>query len=1043
MADPEADKVAPQQAVSLPLTFANSFWSADYRTGIDSLFASLAQGQVQSQELLAHVHSRADLEANIARGLYPPALRRDGFGADDGGSLRMGFEAILTSEVSEARARQALSEDLQRTILHPFTTWSHSHTTRLSHSRQTLLSHLTAYESSLLLVARLKATYHEACRQADEVEDQVLFERAKEEVEEVRRRRRRAEGEEQGGGGVGGGGGGEALPPRPDEIDAQLKREERARRKEEDDDERSEEGESRDPFEDGDEEEDDGGPDAPLKSPVAAQAAGMIGALGRAFSVRKTSAVSRTPRSPEAPSASLGDVEEGKEGKEGKEVVGEREVQGESAGEGLKKLVETSEEEVKKAAERARTTFSSLLSRLPAGLPSIVAAGNGSGEESMGKTRKVADEAEERYKSEVERCEGLRLTLESALSTHLPYLHRLETDRLRAAQSVLKSFHAAVSALPRAVVDSQKRVGEALDGLGRAERDVRGLIERRRTGPFSPRPVLFTSHYADPPLTTFGIDLRKFDETNPRGEGRVPPVVEFLVRWVEEQGKGVPEEERRKSWLYETPLSAQHRLRQLLNNPSTLSLPYDSLSALLSRPHPDAPDQTIDLPVACSTIKLWLLELEVPVVTWERYEELRAVVGGKRVAVAAEAGEGEREGAVDKEEVAKAVGKLPKIHYEVLKLIVTHLHKLIQSTPSAPEPTPTYIHKLSLSLSRALVRPKTDTALTLDDRFPSHFLTLLLSHGVDEIFPLAEEKAKREREERYRPRRQRTKPLDVRPTRAKLGLGEKESVDLGQAQLILQQGGQGQNQGQGQGGAGGPPSLPERLKQLAVAASPPRPAKDKVDSEPQQASPTEPHKRQSLLGVDTTVGGPSSAAGGGGFAASPMSATAEELPPRSAAVERASLAQGEEEKEYEIEGAKAKGEATEEPFVPPGFAPAPSVPPEEDEPETLAPSAAPPPAPHSLPPPVPSPHPSNQDESTPLAPSSSLKRSSVVTAGPPSSGRARGTRGPRPMSSSMAGKMAAFEGGGGEAGKRESWTRTVPSAPPAGGVGRGGESEAE
>ncbi|GAA5899141.1 hypothetical protein JCM6882_004627, partial [Rhodosporidiobolus microsporus] len=670
-------------------------------------------------------------------------------------------------------------------------------------------------------------------------------------------------------------------------------------------------------------------------------------------------------------------------------------------------------------------------------LPAVAFAA-GSGEERMLKTRRAADEAEERYKGEVERCEGLRLTLDAALSSHLPYLHRCETDRLRAAQSVLRSFHAAVSALPRAVVDSQERVKGALEGLGRAERDVRGVIERRRTGPFQPRPVLFTSHYADPPLTTFGIDLRKFDETNPRGQGAVPPVVEFLVRWVEEQGDEVGEEERRKSWLYETPLSAQHRLRQLLNSPSTLALPYSSLSSLLSRPHPsssspdDPTQQPIDLPVACSTLKLWLLELEVPVVTWERYDELRALWGG-----VGRVGEEAREG-VDREEVARVVGKLPKVHYEVLKLIITHLHRLIHSTPSAPEPASTYIHKLSLSLSRALVRPRTETALTLDDRFPSHFVALLLAHGVEEVFPRAEEMAKREREERYRPRRQRTKPMDVRPTRARLGLGEKESVDLGKAGEILKA------QGQAQGSA--PSPVKERLRQLAVAGSGAGGEKKPAEEEKvEQDGPAATAKRQSLLGVDTTVGGASLSPGGGGgmFAASPMSATAEELPPpppppaSKAPVDANDAGRGKGKgkgKEVEVEEKRSVPRpegATEEPFVPPGATEEPFVPPQpsapplaEDDGDT---DEAPSSSADAASPPAPSAPPAADEDSAPLAPSSSLKRASGT-------GRLRGARAPRPPSQSIAGKMAAFEqgeGAGGGGGKRESWTRTVPSAPPA------------
>ncbi|GAA5854960.1 hypothetical protein JCM8547_002323 [Rhodosporidiobolus lusitaniae] len=982
MAEPDKDKeqLPAPHSVVLPLTFSNSFWSADYRTGVSSLYTQLERGIVQSDEVVSQVERRARLEASLSQGLLPPKLRDDGFGADEVSSLRMGFEALLTSEVSEARARQALSEDLMRTIVQPFTSWSNSHSARISHSRTLIESHLQSWEKSKALVDKLKTAYDEACRTADAVEDEVNFSRARRDAEEELVAQG-GEGEKRR----------ERLPPRPDELEQEEERARRerevrekkeSREREKDDDEKSEEGL---PAVDSDDE------DKPLAS-SAAGAASVIGALGRAFSVRRTGGApsSRAARSsPTSAASPIGEKieEEGEETDYEKEK--ERLVAGvqqgvEGAREGLKKLVES--EEVKKGVEWSRTKFSSLLSRVPISAASAFGQG-GNAEERVYRTRKLADEAEEKYRKEVAVLDGLRLTLESTLSSHLPYLQRCESDRLKAATSVLKSYHAAVSALPKAVSDSQERVGKALE-LVRGERDLRGEIERGRTGPFSPRPTLFTSHYAESPLTTFGIDLRKYDETNPdkdkdggAGEANiVPPVLTFLLRWIEEQEEGVGEEECRKSWLYETPLSAQHRLRSLLLSPSTLSLPYSSLSSLLSRPHPDDPSSVVDLPIACSTVKLWLLELEVPVVTWERYEELKGLFGDARVG-----GEG-REKEVSEEEVARVVGRLPRVHFEVLKLVITHLSSLLSSNSSSSstsDPDPIYLQKLSLSLSRPLVRPRLETALTLDSRFPALLVSYLLSHAST-LFPKAEEAAKKEREERYRPRRQRTKPVDERVRRSNLGTRGGESVDLGK-------------------------SAKEVLEEAkAVPPVPPM-----------------PEKKKSLLGVDTTLNAPKVREDGAvQFAASPMSATQEELPspvPAVAPVETPEpsappAAKDEEEDEavgqQEVEAKKEQErkeaqEGMETPFTPPTEAP--FVPPTSS----------------SSPPSGTVPAPSD----TPLAPSSSLKRTPGTGgsgSGTGSSSRLRGARAPRPASQVMA-MAAQFEGagsGGEGAGKRESWART-------------------
>lgn len=482
--------------------------------------------------------------------------------------------------------------------------------------------------------------------------------------------------------------------------------------------------------------------------------------------------------------------------------------------------------------------------------------------------------------------------------------------------------------------------------------------------------------------------------------------------------------ERRKAWLYETPLSAQHRLRSLLLSPSTISLPYDSLAALLSRPHPDlvpstaAPSSSssssvaagcgaeatgiVDLPVACSTVKLWLLELEVPVITWERYDELKALFPAR---VGAETED------VSVEEVAKVVGKLPKVHLEVLKLLLTHLTPLLSSAPSSPTSASSsaspalYLQKLSLSLSRPLLRPRLDTALTLTDRFPSLALSCLLRHA-GEVLERAEERKEREREERYRPRRQRTKPVDLRATRTNLGMG----------------GGGGGSVDSSAGGEGGGRKAP-LVPALPASAAGGGAGEKNLEEEEKPAS--SPAQSPSLL-VNTGLAAPSSSSSGGAeFAASPLGAEAHELPPRSTAPTTPSAPAEEEKQEYEeaeelplpppvpTVAPSAPG-ATESPFIPPTEAP--FLPPSSSP---LLPSSTTP----SVSPLLPS------SPSTSTAPASHLKRSSISSTAP----RVRGARAPRPVSQGSVGALAArFEGGAGaaggkageEGGKRESWART-------------------
>ncbi|GAA6055536.1 hypothetical protein JCM3770_006775 [Rhodotorula araucariae] len=923
MGDPDTapEQLAPRP--TLPPTFANSFWSSDYRTGFTSLYDALDASLVQSDELIALVQRRKDAEDLVADSLFPPALRADGFALDDGGSLRIGFEALLTQSVNEARARQALAAELQRTILTPFSSWSLSHAGRIRSSRAQVEAALAAWERKRSVAEQTKAAYDDACRAAALVEDDVNFSRAQGE----RGTPGAHPGTEQA-----------RLPPRPDEID----------------DERAGVG----------------------------AGAGVISALGRAFSTRRGPGGARASRP--AAAARKGDESESGEDDlaEGRDDDDDEDAKSlaalREAREKARKVWEERAPEVKAGLDWSKTKITNLLSTV---------VGPQNLEERFEKSLRDVAAAEAKYKHAVAELDSLRLTLEETLAANFAYVQRLESDRLRAAVSVLKQFHASVAALPKLIDGSLVRVGQTLE-LVRPEKDIRGLIERRRTGPFQPAPVLYTSHYSEPALATFGIDLRKFDETNPEREAHpVPPVVHVLLQQIEEKGRGVDDAERRKAWLYDVPLAAQHALRSVLNNPSALALPPADLAALLA---------PFDHPVLCATLKLWLLELEVPVVTFQAYDELRALYPRRT------AGEGE----VESTTVAEVVGKLPRVHFEVLRVLINHLSHLITTT-STPEPLTTYIHKLALSLARPLLRPKTETALTLDDRFPATFLSTLLS-ASGELFAMAERAALKSREERYRPRRQRTKPTDVRARRSNLGLAAEESVDSGRAGEVLRV-----QQAQRDGlvvetGApaaalqvapdSAPPLATSPLSATTDELTAPAPAGTTSEAEADAEDAGAPEQAGKRSALETQH-----AATDDARASSPLPSPS----PRSPA-----LYDGAPTEEAFIPPTEgAFDPPTESAFVPPtegAF-----VPPTEGASATTAPS----------PPSAPAPTPTSADE--PLSASSSLKRQSGT-------GRLRGARAPRPPSQVMA-RVAAFEGGGGGGGgeaadpgagtKRDSWSR--------------------
>ena len=70
---------------------------------------------------------------------------------------------------------------------------------------------------------------------------------------------------------------------------------------------------------------------------------------------------------------------------------------------------------------------------------------------------------------------------------------------------------------------------------------------------------------------------------------------------------------KRKTWIYEVPLSAVHHLREALNSiPEGQEIPEDAL-------------EKYDAPILAAAVKLWLLELEPPLGLYDAWDEFRKI----------------------------------------------------------------------------------------------------------------------------------------------------------------------------------------------------------------------------------------------------------------------------------------------------------------------------------------------------------------------------------------------------------------------------------
>ncbi|KAI0027804.1 hypothetical protein K488DRAFT_80972 [Vararia minispora EC-137] len=174
--------------LSLPLSFTNSFWSQDYRRGLEVLFTKLHQarsalrapfsGAVENDEIVAFIKARAGAEANLAAALTqttgpgPPS----GFAADDGATLLAAFRGLQAETAKQAEVHRNIAHELDTLVAQPFAEWAKGHKDRLNSTENALTEgQLRAYENAVAEVAKLKNQYLDKVRKADEAEDDAKF----------------------------------------------------------------------------------------------------------------------------------------------------------------------------------------------------------------------------------------------------------------------------------------------------------------------------------------------------------------------------------------------------------------------------------------------------------------------------------------------------------------------------------------------------------------------------------------------------------------------------------------------------------------------------------------------------------------------------------------------------------------------------------------------------------------------------------------------------------------------------------------------------
>ncbi|KAH7305143.1 rho-GTPase-activating protein-like protein [Rhexocercosporidium sp. MPI-PUGE-AT-0058] len=659
--------------------FADSFWSGDYAGGLGVLFGKLQQGVQENQQMLTIARMRAEAEDLYGMKLGEIGAATDriggGFSRDDGASVKKAYDGVRTEMEEAAKNHRKIAQSIRDLVVLPFTRWCDAHESRVQNSQDDLQARIKLHDKQAETVKKLRSHYFNKCRLVEDIEEEnkLAFQDP------------------------------EASPkPNIPEIKVQDK--------EEEDDE---------PVEIGDE-------------------------VYQPEQVKKIlSHVLNTVRLGETKVPILGTYQNTTSGAEiveylqksmGATSVSHAERIGQDLiANGFLRLIGNvgsifansskmfyqwkpkafqwsgvPEKKVPVSRTFSMASQSEFAESPVVGTVTDYLAGwnplntQHPNETPGDRLRREAAEADERYKAGVRKLDLLRCQLEEAIIEHLRYLERCELDRLKAIKTIILDFSGTISnVIPslQSTVDNMMLYQETVQPMG----DLRYLLENYRTGGFAPKVLVYENYYNSADEQTFGVDL----EARARADRkRVPALITTILTFLDHRYPDLEGDEARRSvWLVDVPLHQTHRIRAALNTGKPFGV--EALEAF-------------DIPIIASVLKLYLLELPDSLVSSHVYEIMKTIYSTP----ASESTDSARISVLQ-----NTLSQLRLANIATLDALMTHFTRLIELT-SADE---TYISALATALAPCILRPRTETSMTMEEKYSYRLIRDLFAHK-DAIF---------------------------------------------------------------------------------------------------------------------------------------------------------------------------------------------------------------------------------------------------------------------------------------------------------------------
>ncbi|KAL2136928.1 hypothetical protein VTI74DRAFT_89 [Chaetomium olivicolor] len=661
--------------------FADSFWSNDYAAGLGVLFGKLQQGVVENRQVLTIARMRAEAEEIYGQRLseIAPAVDKiqGGFARDDGASVRKAYEGVRAEMEDASKNHKKIAQNIRDLVVNPFSRWCDAHEARIHDSHEELQARIKAHDKQAEVVKKLRSNYFNKCRLVEDIEEEnkLAFQdpetspQAKQNIPEIKVEQEAAEEEE------------------PLEIGDQLYTPEQVKKILAHMLTTIKTGETKVPIL-GTYQNTSAGADIVdyiqqhmgSTSVSYAERIGqdlvthgflrLVGNVGNTFANSSKLFYQWRPKAFEVA------------GMPEKKALGRTfsiPVTGSDGGDSP--VVGTVTEYLAK--------WDVLNTSRPNETPAE-------------RMRREAREADDRYKAAVQKLDEMRCELEEAIFMHLRFLERCELDRLKAIKTVVLDFSGTISnVIPslQATVDNMMLYQETVQPLG----DLRYLLENYRTGSFAPKVVVYENYYNKVDEQTFGVDL----EARARADRkRVPIIITTLLTYLDHHYPDLEgDEARRGVWLAEVPLAQTHKLRVKVNNGKPPALETFA---------------EFDIPTVASLLKLYLLELPDSLVSSHVYEIIRTIY----TTPTAEGGDAARVPVLQ-----QTLSQLRLTNIASLDACMNHFTRLIDLTSADEE----YISKLATALAPCILRPRTETSLTMEEKHAYRLVRDLFAHK-DAIF---------------------------------------------------------------------------------------------------------------------------------------------------------------------------------------------------------------------------------------------------------------------------------------------------------------------